>query len=130
MSIESGLYAKVTGNAGVSALIGTRLYPLVLPQNPTLPAASYQVISGDSAYTIGTQAAQIRKPRFQISAWASSYDTAKSVIRAIRTALDHQTASWSGVTVLGVVFEGEEIDFYDSETKEYQITAEVIITHL
>lgn len=130
MSIEAGLYSKVTGNVGVAALISTRFYPVVLPQKVTLPAASYQVISGEAGYTIGTQAAQVRKPRFQINAWASTYDAAKALARALRTAIDHQTGTWSGTSVIGCIIEGEELDFYDDSTKTYQVAFEAIITHL
>ena len=38
MIIEEALVAYLTGYAGLSALIGTRLYPLRLPENPTYGA--------------------------------------------------------------------------------------------
>lgn len=130
MAIEQGLYSKVTGNGTVSALIGTRFYPVVVPQNAVYPCASYQTISGVPTYTIGTQQAQIRQPRIQINAWAQTFDQARALGRAIRAAIDHQTGNWSGTQVLGVIFEVEEIDIYDAETRIYQNINEVTITHL
>ncbi|WP_395674703.1 DUF3168 domain-containing protein [Inquilinus sp.] len=50
--IEPALFALVTGNAGVAALIATRMYPEVLPQAPTYPAITYTVVTGESHYAM------------------------------------------------------------------------------
>ena len=45
MNIEEALYSKLTGDAGVAALVSTRIYPNVVPQDIALPAVAYQRIS-------------------------------------------------------------------------------------
>lgn len=42
----SDFRAVVLGDATIAALVGTRMYPSLLPQNPTLPALTYQQVSG------------------------------------------------------------------------------------
>ena len=51
MAIEAGLYAHLVGSAGVTALVATRVYPLLVPQDATLPAIAYQRISGPRDHT-------------------------------------------------------------------------------
>ena len=67
MAIEAALYSLLTGNAGVSALLSTRIYPERHPaEAPTLPAAAYQVISTERDYHHSGQSA-IATPRIQIT---------------------------------------------------------------
>ncbi len=51
MSVETGLAAELLGNAGVAALAGTRVYPLLIPQVIALPSIAYQVIGGPASYS-------------------------------------------------------------------------------
>ena len=45
MGVRESLRSRCTGHAGVSGLIGTRCYPMTLPQNAQMPAVTYQLIS-------------------------------------------------------------------------------------
>ena len=45
--LEKALHTRLTGYAGLSSLISARLYPVIAPQNPTYPLATYQRVSGD-----------------------------------------------------------------------------------
>lgn len=42
MSAETQLYSTMTAAAGVTALVGQRVYPDVIPQESDLPAIAYQ----------------------------------------------------------------------------------------
>jgi hypothetical protein len=51
--IEAALRAVLIAHPDVAALAGGRIYPLILPQNPTLPAIAYQRISNLADSTHG-----------------------------------------------------------------------------
>lgn len=88
MSIESALFTALTGNAGLSALISTRIYPDAMPQGATLPCIVYQRISTPRTQGFGsTQAVIASRPRFQFSCWATTQASALAVCAALRTAL-------------------------------------------
>ncbi len=72
-SLESRLHSAFVGDAGVSALIGTRLYDRQLPPTPTYPCAAYQRISTIPLYSQerGSEQGGVGWARFQISMWAS-----------------------------------------------------------
>lgn len=78
MSVESDVYTAITGDAGMSALIGTRLYPGVIPQQATYPAAAYFVVSEVPAASHGCV-----EVRVQVSLFATTY----AGVVALRSAL-------------------------------------------
>ena len=96
-TIEEAIYAHLTGNSGVAALVSTRIYPLTIPQDIALPAIAYQRISGPriAAHDGPTGVA---RARIQITCQAPTYAAAKGLAMAVRQALD----TFSGeVTVSG-----------------------------
>lgn len=87
MSLEVDLRAAILADAGVAALAGTRMHPNVLPQPPTLPALTYQVVSGTFGHTF--QAADgLPAYRLQIDAWAERWLDARALADAVRAFLD------------------------------------------
>ena len=45
MSLETGIYSVLTSDGTVSGLVGTRVYPDIMPQGVTYPAITYQRVS-------------------------------------------------------------------------------------
>lgn len=45
MSLKTTIFSLLTADAGVVALVGTRVYPAKTPQKPTLPAVVYTTVS-------------------------------------------------------------------------------------
>ena len=78
MSVEGDVYAAITGDAGMAALIGTRLYPSIIPQGATYPAAAYFVVSEVPAASHGCV-----EVRVQVSLFAATY----AGVVALRNAL-------------------------------------------
>lgn len=83
------LVAALKDDTGVAALVGTRIYPVRLPigtsfneSSTDLPALVYQLI------TERVEAGALRFPRFQLTAFAMTYESAHAVAEAVRDALD------------------------------------------
>lgn len=49
--IEESLFDYLTSYAALAALIGTRLYPIIIPENKAHPAIAYQLLDGDEGET-------------------------------------------------------------------------------
>jgi hypothetical protein len=98
VTLEQGLVAHLQSDAGVSALVETRIYPLVVPQDATLPALAYQRISGprDHAHDGPTGLA---RARVQLTYVASTYAAAKELAEAARAALDGFSGTMGTVSV-------------------------------
>lgn len=73
----------------IAGLVSTRMYPLKMPQNPTLPLIVYQKVSGFREHDM--DGSTIARPRFQVDSWAESYVDAKTLANAVRERLDSYT---------------------------------------
>lgn len=91
MEIEAGLYSFLTGEDGVGGLVDTRIYPLTIPQDVSLPAIAYQRVSRTGVLAHSGQTG-LAEARIQITCQAAGYDTVKDLARAVRLALD----GWQG----------------------------------
>lgn len=130
MKIEEALFSHLKSHAGLSALVGTRIYPQIMPQGVTMPAVTYQKISGPREYSHGGPS-ELAHPRFQLSCWAKNYSTAKDIAEQVRLALQAYRGTMGGaggVTVYGAFLENE-IDLYESDTRLYHIPVDFSIWH-
>lgn len=128
MGVEEGFFSKVAADSGVAALLGTRLYPLSIPQQTELPAAAYAVVQSDPVPYLG-QPASVWITRLEVSCWARTYAAARAVAVAIRGAVDHDVSGWTGATVTGVRVSQGERGAYNPETNEYEVALELTVTH-
>ena len=125
--IEEALFTRLSGFAGLVALVAARIYPVVLPQDVTLPAVSYQRVSGPRTSAMGSDPG-LSHPRFEVSAWSEDYLTAKTVKEQIRAALQRWRGTVSGVVVIDTFLLGER-DLYDPATLLYHVPVDVVIHH-
>lgn len=77
MSLITDIKVYVGSYAGVTTLISDRLYPIMLPQEPTLPAATYLIV--DDPQTYSHSGTSWRQARVQFDCYASTYLTAHAV---------------------------------------------------
>ncbi len=84
--IETALRALLIGNGGVAALVSARVYPVILPQAPTYPAITFQVIAGNSDYAMQGPT-HLGDKLVQIDCFARTYDGVLALRDAVMTAL-------------------------------------------
>lgn len=132
MTIETELYTRLTTHAGLSALIGTRAYPLHLPQKPTLPAVTYARVSATRVSAMGADTGLVR-PRFQIDVWAEKYITqgaktgAREVAEQVRAALQRWSTA-SGTIVQDTYFLNE-VELFEPDTETWHIALDFEINY-
>jgi hypothetical protein len=86
--IETLLRDHLVGNVSVAALLATRIYPLVIPQTATLPAASYQVIDRIEVQARPEKVTvRLMRMRIQFDIYASSYASVKAAEAAMIQAI-------------------------------------------
>jgi len=112
MAIETALYSILSSDSGVSAIISTRIYPRIVPQLASLPALSYQQISGPREHTMSGPAGMV-KSRWQINCVVESYSALRALADAVRKALDCYSGTASS-TKIDVGFLDNENDGFDS----------------
>ena len=92
MDAASALRMHIVADAAVTALMGTRLYPVHLPQAPEFPAGTYQTVAGIAGYT-NDGADGLTEGRVQIDLYAKDYDVLTACRKAVYDALNGWTGS-------------------------------------
>lgn len=106
MSIESGLATHLLLNAGVAALVSSRIYPSRIPDPTTgtpttFPCLTYTLISEPIQNTF--DGAQLFSARIQIDAWGSSYKSAHDTAAAVHLAMQGYHGALGEYAVGGVL---------------------------
>lgn len=121
MTIEEALYAELAAYSGLSALVSTRIYPMRLPQDSTLPAVVYYRMSAGRENDF-TGATGLAHPTFRVITWAEEYKEAHTVGTQVRKALDGNSSQWggsSGVWASGRLTNDNDLMDPDLETPTY-----------
>jgi len=131
MQIEAALYYELTNSTDITDIVSTRIYPLALPQQVSLPAISYFRVTGPRYHGQGTDPG-VARPLIQISCWGESYSDVREIAEEIRKLFQDFAGTMGGaggVEVLSVSYEGDA-DFYEDETKTYHIALDFIFNHI
>jgi hypothetical protein len=131
MDIEEAIYSHLTSDTSVYLLVGTRVYPLSIPQDIALPAVAYQRVSGprDVAHD---GALGYAHGRFQITCQAETYEGAKDLKTAIRRCMEGfrgMMGGGRGVRVYGITVESE-MDGYGMIGSIYTVRIDVEVRYI
>ena len=130
MRAEKVVYDLLTGSEAVTALVGLKIYPGLIPQNTTMPAVSYELISSVDIPPINAQASGvILRSRVQVSALARTYAEVKTIQEAIRRALLFKSGLIAGVQVNAITRELIGSDERDDESGLYMQGVDFLLIH-
>ncbi len=116
MLIEEALKTYLGTVAPVTALISTRIYPETLPQEPTLPAVKYDIISIQRHHNIDFAWASI-----QFTLVAKTHLASRQLADVFRKALQREKRVMSGIEVTQISVEDEQGPIHDEQLGEYFI---------
>lgn len=122
-SLHGAIRALLAADTAVAAIVGTRIYPLSLPLNCTLPAITIHKASGAKDHVTGHGF-----PRYQISCWAGSFATVQDMETAVVDCLDRYkgTASGNGIKQIAYL---TSLDAMEETTGIYHIPIDFKIIH-
>jgi len=126
-TVEAALVARLTGDAGVTALVGSRVYPQVVPQDAAMPALAYQRISETPEYS-HTGFSSLSRTRFQITIEADTMASVKAVAQAVRIALRGVTWSFGAVDVFASFIESSTDGYSDMRVAPVE-RIDVVLMH-
>lgn len=131
MSIEAVIRTHLLADAGVTALVSTRIWQLKLPQSPSLPAVRVQVISEPKGYQLrGPDGAT--RARVQVDSVAdesAGYTQLDTIALAVDAALSGATFT-SGSTWVTGCFRDNRRSMYDpQELRQIVIAQDYIVWH-
>jgi hypothetical protein len=130
--IETALRAQLLATPAVTALVGQRIYALILPQKPQggagwVPAVTYQRIAAirENALDGATGLVGVR---FQVDSWALTYAEVKDLAAAVRGALNGFAGAVGGENVQGS-FLLADTDRYESEVELFRVSQDFRVWH-
>lgn len=112
MSVEQDFYSDVTGDAGVSAIVGTRVHPNVLPDDVTFEAIAYRTVSRTIIGGV------CKQTRIQADLYARSYSELKALRDAFETLVDGKS-NWGYI---------EGPDLYEEDPPLHHQVVDVVIS--
>lgn len=128
MTIEEDIITKLKATSAVTDLVGTRITPVVKkPTDSQLPAITITMISATRFPAMGTTAKNVHG-RYQISVWARNYSETRTILEALKTAL--QRFRKTAVTPIEDILFGSQVDFYEDDTKQYHLAIDVEIFYI
>ena len=127
MTIETGLRTHLIADAPVTALVVARIYPDILPQKPTYPALTFEIIS-DIPYRALAGDSSREVVRARIHCWAKTAAGRDDLSRKVRTALADFSGLMGTTAVSSVKFENWHT-LYDDVPEVYRRVADFMITH-
>lgn len=127
-SIEASLRSLITGNAGISAIVSTRVYPVVAPDNVTFPCLTYQRITSAKEATLN-DGGSFTTANFEINIWtpkttaagAGGFEQARDLARKIEGVLNGYRGTVSSVDIQGILIQNEAHG-YETDIEVYRIT--------
>lgn len=129
--IELAVYAILKAASAVTTLVGgstsPRIYPVVVPQDATMPAIAYQRISSYRRPVHGSPTS-LARPRVQLTILDVTYSGVKALADACREAMDGYRGSAGGVTV-GVAMAEDETDEYGTANNLHVVRQDYMIWH-
>jgi len=100
-------------------------YPLSLPQHPTYPATTYQVISTTREHAQGTDAT-ISVSRVQVDCWAETYSEVQTLAAQVHASLSRFKGTVTGITVCDILHDNTEESF-EPDTGVYRVSIDYMI---
>jgi hypothetical protein len=109
-SPEAVLRSALTSNAAVSALIGSRIYPVLAPASASLPLVTWRRAGIERQQTLG---APMGLPRVTVefSIYGTTYESAREIADAMRVVLDGYGGTIDNTVVRQTSLEQESDDF-------------------
>lgn len=108
--MEEALVNFMLADAGLAALVSTRINWQTRPQGNALPSISLHRVSGVRDYAMEGPTGLVES-RVQVDCWGETYVSALDVARAVRDLLSGIRQTTGGIELQGVFISGERHDY-------------------
>lgn len=126
--IEDGLYAHLSAQSNIASIVGDRIYPSLLPQEPVLPAIVFHNV-GSNPVSRQDGKPTLERSRFQIDCYAESNRDARVLAKTVRDALESYVGMMGAFAVRAVFVLEYGIDDFDDVPNDFRISSEYEIWH-
>lgn len=112
--IEERVYNLLKNDASIASLVGTRIFPVIIPEQTTYPCISFQTISDRGITTLNNDLPTLNFKRIQINIWSETYGNCKVLEERIKTIVYTQNSNADSI-------QGKVESVRDTNDKELKI---------
>lgn len=113
MTVGTSIFQLLSNDAAVTAEVGSRIYPALAAQQPTLPFITYEGIQVTPADT-KDGGSTLDEVRAEVVIYAATYGAAAALAEKVRTALDRQNATNEISSIQSIQFTDAQNELLDS----------------
>ncbi len=125
MSLESAFRSMILSISPVVTLVGTRVYPLILPETPILPAIRYVPAGGTRVHSHdGVSGFQIQ--RIQVDCYAKTYAEVIALAAAIEAGMDGFNGS--SPATFAITLESDQ-DTYEEQPRIWRRQMDFVVQY-
>lgn len=125
--IGKALVNILLNTSAITAIVGTKIFPIVSKETVQLPCITFEKISGSRVHRM-EGASRLALPVYQIDAYASTYAQVDTLADKIRTALNGYKGTVSSVNINGIILQDEE-HIYEEEAEVFRVSFQFRIWH-
>ena len=122
MSVVTSIYTVL------DAALTESVYPQVLPQNPTVPAVTYNLDDDEESTLLDGTTEGLKQTLFTVDCWAATYAAAHTLADAVKTALVGSTGTFGTVTADHLRKE-REIDLFEADTRLHRVSLQFLLAY-
>lgn len=126
--VNKAVYAIGQAASGITAIIGSRMYPIVLPQDGTLPAIVYRQTGGEVVQAMGGSPGLKRK-MIQLLALSPDVSQMRQIVEEIRIAYDRYRGTIAGVSINDIFVSDVGAEGYDDTLQVFYGSVDLTIWH-
>jgi hypothetical protein len=119
-TVEDFIFSRLTTTAAITAVVGTRVYRVKMPDNPVLPCITFQTVSGAVVESFDGDSG-LSMPVIQVDCWGRTAKAAQDLALLVRGALLGYSGIYQDRRVQKVL-EWNQFDLYDQETDIFHVS--------
>lgn len=124
-TVEDAIYSLLSGSAPVAALVGTRIYRVKMPDNPQLPAITYQTIYGEPTESFSGFSG-LSQPIMRVDCWGKTAGSTQDLAEKVRLALHGYRGVYQDRSIQNIL-EWSTTELYDNDTDIFHVACSMRI---
>ena len=120
MILEEVLITQILEHEDIVALIGDRVYPIIMPQDDLLPCLIYQTITTDANYCQAGNDHDVIQMQFSLLNKGGIKES-KQFMKAVRSQLELFSGVCDDGYILRVEYNGMVADDFQDDTRTYHL---------
>lgn len=115
------IYNYLTAQSAITSIVSTRVYPEILPPDPTYDAITFRAEAHDFDQTFSGNDGFTRSD-YYLDAWSLSHDDAITLSNAIRTTLKNKTGNFDTISLHQIQAISGPITVYETSVDAWRST--------